>query len=225
MARFFLSLLVAIFIAGNANAQRFNRYDIDYDLNKFRDIKERNRHNDFNVWANDLLRNFPLTVNGAIKFQYVMRADTAYNAEEMRDVIEAWFRTEFGVPPTVGGTGYMLSISDAWANVGKIPGDHYGYSSTINAEVTCKVEIKNDRLRLTVGVPRFRAGVSRVDDMYDKLLRPGDCYPAYANGKEQRQFSVAFINSISTALGKAQSLINMLNARAELNSQKGADDW
>ena len=119
----------------------------------------------------------------------------------------------------------MLSISDAWANVGKIPGDHYGYSSTINAEVTCKVEIKNDRLRLTVGVPRFRAGVSRVDDMYDKLLRPGDCYPAYANGKEQRQFSVAFINSISTALGKAQSLINMLNARAELNSQKGADDW
>ena len=77
MARFFLSLLVALFIAGNANAQRFNRYDIDYDLNKFRDIKERNSHKDFNVWANDLLRNFPLTENGAIKFQYVMRADTA----------------------------------------------------------------------------------------------------------------------------------------------------
>ena len=76
-----------------------------------------------------------------------------------------------------------------------------------------------------MGVPRFRAGIGHVDDIAEKLLRPGDCYPAYAKGKEQRQFSVAFINSVSTALGKAQSLINMLNARAELNSKKGADDW
>lgn len=225
MARFFLSLLVALFIAGNANAQRFNRYDIDYDLNKFRDIKERNTHNNYTVWATDLLRNFPLTATGAIRFQYVLRADTAYNADEMLDVIERWMRSEFGMPPTVDGTGYTLSVANEWIKMGKIPGDVFGYDSFINAEVTCKVEIKNNRLRLTVGVPRFRLGGARVDDMHSKLIRPGDCFPAYTKGRDQQHFSVAFVNSVSTALGKAQSFINMLNARAELNSQKSADDW
>lgn len=225
MTRFFFSLLVALFIAGNANAQRFNRYDIDYDLDKFRDIKERNARNNYTVWANDLLRNFPLTATGAISFQYVLRADTTYNADEMLEVIERWMRSEFSVPPTVLGTGYSLAVSDVWTTVGKIPGDYYGYNSSINAELTCKVEIKSNRLRLTVGVPRFRLGVSRVDDMSGKLIRPGDCYPAFAKGRDQHQFSVAFVNSVSAALAKAQNLINMLNARAELRGQNRKDDW
>ena len=82
-----------------ATAQHFNTYDVDYDVKKYKDIIERNRNHTSLELANDLLRNFPLTQNGAIKFQYVLRADTLFDMDEMREIVEHWQRTELGVAP------------------------------------------------------------------------------------------------------------------------------
>lgn len=208
-----------------ATAQHFNTYDVDYDVRKCKDIIERNSGHTEQELANDLLRNFPLTQNGVIKFQYVLRADTLYDMDEMREIVEHWQRTELGVAPQLRKDGNTFYTDKAMKEMARIPGGMFGFSTVISAEMTCLVELREGRMRITVQIPRYRLGFSSVDELEDELVRPGDCYPAKNKGREQAAYAKAFNGSIIWALNTCQSLSTVLKVRHELQQGKPAEDW
>lgn len=209
-----------------ATAQHFNTYDVDYDVKKYKDIIERNRNHTSLELANDLLRNFPLTQNGAIKFQYVLRADTLFDMDEMREIVENWQRTELGVAPQLRKDGNTFYTDKVMKEMERIPGGMFGFSTVISAEITCLVELREGRMRITVQIPRYRLGFSSVDELEDELIRPGDCYPAKDKGREKVAYAKAFTNSITWALNTCHSLSTMLKVRSEQPQQsKPAEDW
>lgn len=110
-----------------ATAQHFNTYDVDYDVRKCKDIIERNSGHTEQELANALLRNFPLTQNGVIKFQYVLRADTLFDMDEMREIVEHWQRTELGVAPQLRKDGNTFYTDKAIKEMARIPGGMFGF--------------------------------------------------------------------------------------------------
>lgn len=217
-------LLVATVASGlSAAAQHFTCAQYDADAKRWQEIEQVFKRQGWSQWALAVKDAYPLNTDRAIQYRYILVSDVPCAQKRLSELVQKWITFEYpGVQPVSGGQTVDIKVQSIWDNVA------HSYRVFTSAYVSAKsetfVELKDNRLRITVTVPRYVMGAASPFEVNSDTPLVGECYPFDLNGKWKNVLSMAYVNSNLKALEQVKSLLDYLNRHSAVPS-KADKDW
>jgi hypothetical protein len=214
-----LALCLSV-VTTNAHQVLFHCENFDKDLAKYQEIQNEYKSSGNKTWAKELLKGFPVANDNTITYQYVVMCDSTLNVEDIYISLLNWYKVKMpNVEPTKSGSNNHLSANAILQSVGKAMG--YMNATFINAREEITIDIKENRLRITVKILQY---ISANTWKGAESKTPGGCYPCDAKGSQKDSHAMAFINCNFDAIMSVKSIINHLNNNFKTINE-GEDNW
>lgn len=192
----------------------------DTDLEKYNQVVKDYKSKGNRKWAEKLLEAFPLASDNTIKYQYVIKSDSTYNVEDISNILLSWYKIKMtNVNPNPTGAPDRLSGIAILQNVGRYVG--YMNSTFINAQEEVTIDIKDDRVRVTVAILSY---IQANTWNGAEKVSPGACYPTDKSGKQKDSHAMAFINCHYDAINTIANIVKHLNDNTK-TLKDGDEDW
>lgn len=187
------------------------------NLDKYASIKSKIKLKNHQKFANALLEQFPLNDDGCVWFQYIFTCNKEINIEEVSNLLAEWYKSRMpGSNPRKDGMINRLSASAKLNNIGAAAA--YMNPTFISAEEEVTIDIKEDRIRVTLSIPRYISS-SALSGI--KLYSPGACYPAEQKGIQKDAYALAFMICNATIIDNAKDILDYINKN--MNKQEDVD--
>ncbi len=217
---FLMMVMFTVVLVCNAQNVMCETFKTDYDAWEAMMKKYKPRGN--KAWAMKLTERFPLNADGCIEAKYVVNLPREINISDMEDYLTNWINLEIkNGTPIVDKVNHILNISAQLLTIGR----HMSLASytSIDSEIDIRVEIKENRVRLTVLIPRYTLTSGSLGGHEAHLIRIGDCYPWKKDGDHKNSYAMAYINAQATALEKVKSFMTFME-KHQNKIEAGVDD-
>ena len=190
---------------------------IDTHEQTYDSLKTKIKLKNYQKLASALLEHFPLDDDKQIFFQYIITCNKSVNVEEVSDCLANWYKSRVPhVNPRKDGMINRLSATAILNRIGAAAS--YMNPTFISAEEEITIDIKEDRIRITLVIPRY---ISTSALSGTQNYSPGAMFPSNPNGIQKNAYGLAFIICNSTIIDNAKDILNYLNKN--MNKEKDID--
>lgn len=201
-------------------AQVWKCIEFDNNLSKYNEIANKYKNSGNKKWSQMLLEVFPITNENTIQHQYIIKSDSIFNITDISECLLSWYKVKTpNIAPNISNSNERLSVIANLQNVGR----HVGYmnATIINAKEEITVDIKDNRVRITVTILNY-FGANTWSGI--ESIVPGGCYPVNIKGSQKESHAMAFINCHYDIINTVASLINYLNNNSKI-IMEGDNEW
>lgn len=167
--------------------------------------------------ANAVLQYFPLNDDKLISYQYIIKCNQEVNIEEVSECLAQWYKIRMPrINPRKDGMVNHLSGAAILNRIGAAAG--YMNPTFISAEEEVTIDIKEDRIRVTLTIPRYMSSSPLSGTQY---YSPGAMFPANQKGIHKDGYALAFIICNSTIINDAKDILEFINK--SMNKKEDVD--
>ena len=217
-------LLLIVFPAINMSAQE-NKF---FDCSEFySDVKEFNAIDDYSnrARAKGIMEFGKMNDEKAIHWQYVITAQDSINIEQFMKTVKRWQKQAFKSDEVVKDESERHILYEAYSpQVAMVTG--YMSATAISVNLLLKIEVKEDRIRVTGNVQHYTMGRASLGGATSKLINVGDAFP-FVNTKNKESLSMAYINSNARFVNLMDNFFTYLNENYNTVDEqiKEEEDW
>ena len=217
-------LLLIVFPAINMSAQE-NKF---FDCSEFySDVKEFNAIDDYSnrARAKGIMEFGKMNDEKAIHWQYVITAQDSINIEQFMKTVKRWQKQAFKSDEVVKDESERHILYEAYSpQVAMVTG--YMSAPAISVNLLLKIEVKEDRIRVTGNVQHYTMGRASLGGATSKLINVGDAFP-FVNTKNKESLSMAYINSNARLVNLMDNFFTYLNENYNTVDEqiKEEEDW
>lgn len=217
-------LLLIVFPAINMSAQE-NKF---FDCSEFySDVKEFNAIDDYSnrARAKGIMEFGKMNDEKAIHWQYVITAQDSINIEQFMKTVKRWQKQAFKSDEVVKDESERHILYEAYSpQVAMVTG--YMSATAISVNLLLKIEVKEDRIRVTGNVQHYTMGRASLGGATSKLINVGDAFP-FVNTKNKESLSMAYINSNARLVNLMDNFFTYLNENYNTVDEqiKEEEDW
>ena len=217
-------LVLILFPAINISAQE-NKF---FDCSEFySDVKEFNAIDDYSnrSRAKGIMEFGKMNDEKAIHWQYVITAQDSINIEQFMKTVKRWQKQAFKSDEVVKDESERHILYEAFSpQVAMVTG--YMSATAISVNLLLKIEVKEDRIRVTGNVQHYTMGRANLGGSTSKLINVGDAFP-FVNTKNKESLSMAFINSNARLINLMDNFFTYLNKNYNTVDEqiKEEEDW
>lgn len=217
-------LVFLLFHITNMSAQE-NKF---FDCSQFySDLKGFNAIDDYSnrSRAKGIMEFGKMNDEKAIHWQYVITAQDSINIEQFMKTVKRWQKQAFKSSEVVKDESENHILYEAYSpQVAMVTG--YMSATAISVNLLLKIEVKEDRIRVTGNVQHYTIGQASLGGASSKLINVGDAFP-FANTKNKESLSMAFINSNVRLVNLMDNFLTYLNENYNTLEEKivKEEDW
>ncbi len=198
------------------------------DFQKCIAIKNRFK-SDLKRWATHMTNVFPLDVNNAIHVDYIITCNKELPIDEIVETSIQWFNYAFSSANAVRNAedncitanGFLNKIAED--NVNAI---YYIKYSSVSVTVDIKIRFKENRIRFEGYIRHYQILLAdSAMRSQNNLIAIESTYPFEKKSPNKDLYSMAFINSTSTLIDKANNYVDFLNKNFATGNENDDDDW
>lgn len=220
----FALLMVLLLPATKMNAQENTFFDCS---EFYSDVKTFNAIEDYSnrSRAKGIMEMGKMNSEKAIHWQYVISARDSINAEQFMKTVKRWQNQAFKSDQVVKDESDHHILYDVhFPQVAFVTG--YMSATAISANLLLKIEVKEDRIRVTGNVQHYTMGTANLGGATSKLIIVGEAFP-FLNTKKKESFSMAYINSNVRTINLMDNLFTYINNNYNTVEEqiKEEDDW
>lgn len=161
----------------------------------------------------------------AIHWQYVIAAQDSINVEQFMKTVKRWQKQAFKSDEVVKEESERHILYEAYSpQVAMVTG--YMSATAISVNLLLKIEVKEDRIRVTGNVQHYTMGRASLGGASSKLINVGDAFP-FVNTKNKESLSMAYINSNVRLINLMDSFFTYINKNYNTVEEqiKVEEDW
>ena len=201
-------LLALLFPISNLSAQENGFFDCS---EFYSDVKTFNAIEDFSnkSRAKGIMEMGKMNDDKAIHWQYVITSKDSINAEQFMKTVKRWQKQAFKSDQVVKDESERHIIYEAYSpQAAFITG--YMSATAIAVNLLLKIEVKDDRIRVTGNVQHYSMGTANLGGSSSKLIVVGEAFP-FVNTKNKESLSMAFINSNARLINLMDNFLTYIN--------------
>ena len=220
----FVFLMMHLFPVTNIFAQG-NDY---FDCSEFySDVKTFNAIEDYSnrSRAKGIMEMGKMNTEKAIHWQYVISAQDSLNAKQFMKTVKRWQNQAFKSDQVVKEeSDHHIIYNVHFPQVALVTG--YMSATAISVNLLMKIEVKEDRIRVTGNIQHYSMGTANLGGASSKLIVVGEAFP-FVNTKKKESFSMAYINSNVRTINLIDNFFTYINKNYNTVEEqiKEEEDW
>ncbi len=200
----------------------FDCTEFYYDLKKFNAFENYSNRSR----AKAIMNMGKMNRENAIHWQYVILPRDFINIDQFMKTVKRWQKQVFLSEQVVKEETESSILYEAFSpKVAYVTG--YMSATAISVNLLLRIEVKDDRIRVTGNVRHYNMGTANlIDGANSKLIVVGEAFP-FVNSKKKESFSMAYINSNVRLINLMANLLEYLNQNYNSVEEqiKEEEDW
>lgn len=196
----------------------FDCSEFFYDVKRFNSLEYMGNKS----WAKAIINLNKMNQDKAIEWQYVINAQDTIDEKQFMNTIKKWQKQAFTSDKVVKEETERSILFEAYSpQAAFITG--YMSATSISVNLLLKIEIKENRFRITGNVNHYNMGSANLSGPESKSYIPGTVYP-FEKTNHKESFSMAYINSNARLINLIDSFLKYLNSNYAIIEQKIQND-